>query len=49
MEDRREYQAPELTDFGPIGKVTQEGPVGDTVATLHSSVIDPALDTLDDL
>lgn len=48
MDERRSYEAPELTDFGPIGKVT-ESPIGDTVATLHSSVIDPALNTLDDL
>lgn len=46
--ERRGYEAPELTDFGPIGKVTQS-PVGDLVSELHSGVIDPVLEELEEL
>lgn len=45
--ERKEYMAPELTDFGPIGKVTQQ--VGDIVSELHSGVIDPILEELEEL
>lgn len=47
MAQRRDYQAPELTDFGPIGKVTQQ--VGDIVSELHSGVIDPIVAELEEL